>query len=125
MSLLDNLYWYKASIRRVYDADTIYADIDLGFGMFNKGDRGKGDSVRLAFVDAPEIRGEERPAGLKSKAWLESKLPDGQEVILNTIKWSGKYGRYIADVYIPDESGEYYKVNDELVKMGLAVYVDY
>jgi len=125
MSLLDNLYWYKAVITRVYDADTIYADVDMGFGMMNKGDNGKGLSVRLAFINAPEIRGEERPAGLVSKEWLQSKLPDGQEIILHTIKWSGKYGRYIADVYIPDENGEYYKANDELVKMGLAVYVDY
>jgi micrococcal nuclease len=125
MNLLSNLYWYKAVITRIYDADTIYANVDLGFGIFNRGDNGKGLSVRLAFINAPEIKGEEREAGLVSKEWLESKLPVGREILLHTIKWSGKYGRYIADVYIPDENGEFYKVNDELVNLGLAVYVDY
>ncbi len=121
MSLLDNLYWYKAKIVRIYDADTIYADIDLGFGLFNRGNNGKGESVRLAFVNAPEIRGDEREEGLKSKAWLESVLPVGQEILLHTVKWSGKYGRYIAEIYLLDET----KINDELVKQGFAVYVDY
>lgn len=125
MNLLDNLYWYKATITRIYDSDTIYADIDVGFGIFNRGSNGKGESIRLAFINAPEIRGNEREEGLKSKVWLESKLPIGQEVILHTVKWSGKYGRYIAEVFIPDENGEYIKINDELVKQGFAVYVDY
>lgn len=124
MSLLNNLYWYKATITRIYDADTIYADIDLGFGIFNRGSNGKGESVRLAFINAPEIKGEERPSGLEAKEWLQSVLPVGREIILHTVKWSGKYGRYIAEIYLLD-GDEHYKINDELVKQGYAVYVDY
>ena len=120
--MISNLYWYKATLRRIYDADTIYVDIDVGFGVTIRGGNGKGEPLRLARIDAPEIRGEERPQGLEAKAWLETKIKPGDEVFLHTIKWQGKYGRYIADVYT---TGDEVSLNDEMVKVGHAIYVDY
>jgi len=36
---LDNLYFYKAIIRSVYDGDTATADIDLGFNCWMKNEK--------------------------------------------------------------------------------------
>ena len=46
------MWIYRAIVKKVYDADTITVDIDLGFGvwLFKQ-------SIRLLHVDALEIRG--------------------------------------------------------------------
>ena len=75
--ILDKLYWYKATLRRIYDADTIYADIDVGFGITIRGSNGKGEALRLARINAPEIRGIQRSQGLEAKAWLEEQIKIG------------------------------------------------
>ena len=121
----DKLYWYKATLRRIYDADTIYADIDVGFGIIIKGSNGKGESLRLARINAPEIRGAERPQGLEAKAWLEEQIKIGDQLLLHTTKWEGKYGRYICDVHILDAEGNQVNLSDEMVKVGHAIYKDY
>jgi len=50
-----NLYHYKAHITKVYDGDTVTADIHLGFNMVMRKQK-----LRLLGIDTPEIRGEER-----------------------------------------------------------------
>lgn len=117
----DKLYWYRGVVRRLYDADTIYVDLDLGFGIIRRGENGKGFPVRLARIDAPEIRSDERPQGLEAKAFLEGLLPPGTVVYLHTVDWSGKYGRWIAEVYLESDL----HINDHLVKNGHAKYIEY
>jgi micrococcal nuclease len=88
-------YTYNAVVRSVYDADTIRVDIDTGFSTWRHN-----ESIRLLGIDAPEIRGEERPEGLISKAWLLDKIPPGTEIIIQTIRdRTGKYGRYLAYIW--------------------------
>ena len=53
------LYHYKAFISAAYDGDTVTADIDLGLKTFVKGEK-----LRLNRINTPEVRGEEREAGL-------------------------------------------------------------
>lgn len=104
------MYEYKAKVVRVYDGDTITCDIDLGFFTWIKD-----QSIRLAGIDTPEIRGEERPKGLVSAEWLRERILD-KEVILKTYKDSkGKYGRWLADVYLDDVN-----MNQALLDEGLA-----
>ena len=114
------LYYYKSQIVSVYDGDTCTADIDLGMGIWNRGEK-----LRLARINAPELRGEERPEGLKSRDYLRG-LIDGKEVFVQTIKdKKGKYGRYLAEIWLKDESGQWINVNDTMVSEGYAEYREY
>ena len=111
------MYEYKAIVKRVYDGDTITVDIDLGLKTWVHD-----ETIRLYRIDAPEVRGKERPQGLISRDWLREQIL-GKEVILKTYKdTKGKYGRWIADVYSPESD---VSVNDRMVTHGLAEYKDY
>jgi len=113
------LYHYKALVTSAYDGDTITVDIDLGLKTFVKGEK-----LRLNRINAPEVRGVEREAGLVSRDWLRERIV-GRSVLIETFKdKKGKYGRYIAEIWLP-ENGGYTNLNDELVERGLAVYKDY
>lgn len=118
------LYWYEGIVESVYDGDSFRLEyLDIGFGIRRYGEDGRGFPVRLAFVDAPEIRGPERPQGLLVKEEVIKVMPVGSLVYLNTIKWSGKYGRWIADVYphsLVDQS-----LSNYLLENNWAVEVDY
>ena len=62
------MYTYKASVTRVVDGDTVIVDIDLGFGVWLRE-----QSVRLAKINAPEMKVTTRLAGIAAKDFL-SKL---------------------------------------------------
>ncbi|MBC8400051.1 MAG: thermonuclease family protein [Candidatus Marinimicrobia bacterium] len=114
-----NLYYYRARVKSVYDGDTCTVDIDLGLRVWLKGEK-----LRLYGINAPELRGSERPEGLKSRDYLRS-LIDGQDVLIETYRDKrGKYGRYLAVIYI-DRQGAWLNVNEELVKKGFAVFKEY
>jgi micrococcal nuclease len=99
------MYEYRAQVISVYDGDTLRADIDLGFGVTMSN-----QSIRLRGIDAPEIRGESREAGLASRDYLRA-LIEGMVVTLKTHRDSkGKYGRWLGDVYL----GDLY-INDHMV----------
>jgi len=111
----ENLYYYKAKIVSVYDGDTVTADIDLGFKTWVKGEK-----LRLYGINAPELRGEEREEGLKSRDYLRG-LILGKEVLIKTRKDKrGKYGRYLAEIILDGVN-----INDKLVEDGYAVYKEY
>jgi endonuclease YncB( thermonuclease family) len=114
------MYQYRATLQRVIDGDTIDVTIDLGFYLTSQ------MKVRLRGVNTPEIRGPERPEGLKAKAFVEEKLPPGKQIVLNTYK-VGKYGRYIADVFFHESSDDWREILDSgitlnqlLLEQGLA-----
>ncbi len=114
------LYVYKARVVGVYDGDTCTIDIDLGLHTWIHGEK-----IRLARIDAPEIRGAERPQGLASRDHLKELILNRQ-IILETIKdVKEKYGRYLGEIWIQDENGQYFNVNDRMVQDGFAVYSDY
>ena len=75
--------------------------------------------MRLARIDAWEVRGEERPAGLIARDWLRTQIL-GKDIEVETSK-TGKYGRYIAEVFTVDGGC----LNDALVANGHAKYHDY
>jgi len=103
------MYTYKARIDRVVDGDTVDATVDLGFYMQAK------IRFRLAGIDTPEIRGKERPEGLKVKAWMVA-LVEGRTVTIKTAK-AGKFGRWLAWLYV---DGDETSVNETLIKKGMA-----
>ena len=115
-----NLYLYKAKIVSVYDGDTCRVDIDLGLKVWIKNEK-----LRLLRIDAPELRGDEREEGLKSRDFLREQIAD-KEVILQTQKdKQGKYGRYLAEIWIEDAEGNWQNVNDLMVDEGFAEYKEY
>jgi micrococcal nuclease len=114
------LYVYKARVVSVYDGDTCTVDIDLGLHTWIHGEK-----IRLARINAPEIRGEEREKGLLSRDCLRKLILD-RDIILETIKDDKeKYGRYLGEIWALDEKGQYYNVNDKLVLEGYAIYFQY
>ncbi len=114
------LYHYNAKIIDVYDGDTCTVDIDLGLHNWIKGEK-----LRLNRINAPELRGVERPKGLLSRDFLRSLILD-EEVLIETIKdKKEKYGRYLAEIWLLDNKGKYININDEIVKKGFAKYQKY
>lgn len=113
------LYHYRAKVVSVYDGDTVRADIDLGLRIWARKKR-----IRLFRIDAPEIKGEERAQGLKSRDFLRDLILE-KEIILQTIKdKKGKYGRYLGEIWIEKDS-KWINVNDLMVEKGFAEYRDY
>jgi len=98
-----NPYIFTATVSKIVDGDTMYVtDINLGFGVVNRGDSGRGICLRLNGVDTPESRTrdlEEKQYGLAAKAFVQSFSPVGTKVILRTYE-KGKYGRWLADIKV-------------------------
>ena len=108
------MYTYKFKVTKVVDGDTVYGIADLGFNI------SVDLKLRLARIDAPEIRGKERPQGLLAKSEVEDLLKSLPNDITITTTGKGKYGRWIAEIYINGVN-----LSDHLVENGLAEYVDY
>jgi micrococcal nuclease len=116
----EQLYNYRAIVTKVYDGDTYTVDIDLGLNVWMHDAK-----LRLARINTPEVKGEQKEKGLKSRDFIRGLL-EGKEILIQTIKDSKeKYGRYLAEVWIEDEKGNLQNVNDLLVKQGLAEYKTY
>lgn len=117
----EKCFYYRAKVASVYDGDTCHVDIDLGFGVWKKK-----ETLRLHRINAPEVRGESRAAGLRSRDYLRQ-LILGKDVMIQTIRDSkGKYGRYLAEIWLYDAATDQWRnVNDLLVENGQAIYQQY
>ena len=100
---MSNPYIFTATVSKIVDGDTMYVtDINLGFGVVNRGDTGGGICLRLNGIDTPESRTrnlEEKKYGLAAKEFDKAFSPVGTEVTLRTYK-KGKYGRWLADIKV-------------------------
>ena len=106
------LYTYKAKLVRVIDADTVILELDRGFGDYSI------KTVRLAGIDAPELRGKDKEKGIKAKEWVDEKLKDKQ-ITIQSLKLDS-FGRAIAKIWYWDKD-KWISLNDKLVKNRLAV----
>ena len=98
------MYHYRAFVQNVVDGDTVDVRLDLGCKVFVE------KRLRLARINAWEVRGTERPAGLIARDWLRGKIL-GKHCIIETIRdRTGKYGRLLAEIEI--DGGN---INDALV----------
>lgn len=101
----------------VVDGDTIDLMVDRGFSDFSK------KRCRLSEIDAPECRTtdlEEKARGLETKKRLIELLESAKSLTVESVKWTGKYGRFIGIVYADGVN-----VNNWLVDEGLAVHKVY
>ncbi len=108
------MYTYKAAVIDVTDGDTIVVDIDLGFGTWLRK-----QSIRMAKINAPEMRGETLKAATESKEFLK-KLVLNKWVTIRTEKDSKeKYGRWLGTVLI-EEDKNLIDINHKMVAEGHA-----
>ncbi len=96
---LDPLYVYRGKVERVIDGDTVDVTLDIGFGMSTR------QRLRIDDFDAPESwrpRNEaEKIHGEAAKARAKELL-EGKEMLFNTSKAVGIYGRYGASITLLD-----------------------
>lgn len=122
------LYEYAAIVadwpHGIYDGDTYRLDIDRGFRDWMIAAK-----VRLADVNCPSIKGEERPEGLAARDRVRELLqPDAEIVITPRAPDPQKYGRYLIDLAFrpyPDSGADdpeaWYDLADVLLEEGHAV----
>jgi micrococcal nuclease len=110
----DFLYHYKMKVTRIVDGDTVYGDVDFGFNIAQRK-----MEFRLAGINTPEIRGERREAGLKSKDFVTEKILDKEVIIITKKDAKEKFGRYLAWIYY-QENAEWVCINNKLIDLGLA-----
>ena len=112
------MYEYRCKVKRVIDGDTVDIDIDLGFGVWIKGER-----VRLYGIDTPESRTRDKVEDLfgeAAKARVAQLL--SKDVVLKTQinkngeDMKGKFGRILGDFVIGEKM-----LTDILIEEGHAV----
>lgn len=106
---MKDTYIRQANVLRIIDGDTLQVSIDLGFSITRV------ETVRLAKLNAPELRGESHFAGMAAMSWLSARVPPGSTVMLQTVKENDKYGRYLALLFVGAEC-----INDSMVAAGQA-----
>jgi micrococcal nuclease len=111
------VYEYRARLLQVVDGDTVDVLLDLGLGIHRE------ERLRLARIDAPEVRGAEaaqgRAASLRLRVLLGTAV-DGW-LLVRTIKDKReKYGRYLAEMIAPQGDGTAVNASDALLAEGLA-----
>tara|TARA_R110002051_G_scaffold322768_1_gene414093 strand:+ start:658 stop:1077 length:420 start_codon:yes stop_codon:yes gene_type:complete len=113
-------YIYRAKLVKIIDGDTVDALIDVGFDIWFK------KRIRYMGIDTWESRTrdlEEKKKGLAAKE-------RNRELLENVSAKSGyfrlkshgvgKYGRVLGEIFIMDDEGKQYNVNETLIKEGHA-----
>lgn len=112
---LNKHYCYKAKVISCYDGDTVRLDIDLGLSIVFKN-----QSFRLFGIDTPEVRGETKEEGLKSRDYLRSLITDKELTVYTVKDKKGKYGRFLGLLYLDELC-----LNEDLVNKGYAIFKEY
>ena len=108
--------YFRVNVDRVIDGDTLDVSFYLGLGIWLNKQR-----VRLLGINTPEMKGPERPMGIKVKNYLTDAINRAEEVVVKTDEGSkGKYGRFLVVVFVK-LNGKWINVNNELTKQGAAV----
>ena len=105
-----------ASIDRVYDGDTFYANLYSVPDIF-----GKHIGIRFLWIDAPEIRGSDScttAAAIRARDWLTKRLENACRIELRDVK-RDKYFRIDAVVWVDGVN-----INQELVDSGYVMPYD-
>lgn len=88
--------------------------IDCGFKMHRY------DRARLLGVDTPEMRGEERPQGQRSRAWVVQWFDDAEgewPLIVKTEKKPDHFGRLLVTIWRVSDGA---CLNEDLIENDMA-----
>lgn len=109
------LYTYRFKITRVIDGDTVEGEVDLGFTVKMK------MRLRLADINAPEMRGGQREAGVAARDHLIALVNRHDPIYIRTQKdKSDSFGRYVATLFGYDDRGISWDINAQMVDDGHA-----
>ena len=115
------LYTYAATVLSIIDGDTMWVEIDCGFGVSIE------EKLRLRGINTPELSTDE---GVVARLFVCEQVKVGSIIVMTTSR-SDLYDRYVADIFYlqgedsPDailSKGEY--LNRELLADGLATRFD-
>lgn len=84
-------------------------DVSLGFDITMR------KKIRLLGINTPEIRGDERDAGLVARDRMRELIDDKDVIIVTHKDRGGKYGRLLATIYLDGIN-----INQLLIDEGLA-----
>ncbi len=118
------LYWYRATVIRVVDGDTVDLKIDVGFRCTTE------QRCRILLIDAPEMHGETKEAALAAKAHLEELLlgPSMAGLLRVRTTKTDSFGRYLADIWRPEQltavNSAWVSVSMQMLAAGHAVPKD-
>ena len=117
LSRRPKLFTYRATVTQLVDGDTVWAEIDCGFGVWTR------QKLRLRGIDAPEL---ETAAGWRARSFVNEVLKPVDQVVVTTSR-ADKYDRYLADLYYLAGKADPERVlaegrclNQELLVRGLA-----
>jgi len=106
---VDPVWEYDVNIIRVIDGDTVVVDVNLGFGIWRRGEK-----IRLYGINTPEIYGVEKEEGLISKQYVKDKI-EGKSILIYTVQdKTDLYGRRLAVLLV-----EGLNLNRDIVVQGL------
>ena len=108
------MYTYNAAVKEVLDGDTVRVDIDLGFGVWLNS-----QIVRLARINAPELKGQNMQAAQESKAFLSSLILNKRITIRTEKDRKEKYGRWLGTILL-EEDKNLIDINHKMIAEGHA-----
>jgi len=86
-----DLFTFAAYVEKVVDGDTLKVRFDLGFDTWMR------ETLRLRGLDCPEMSTRE---GVAAKTFVQSYIKEADRIIVRSSR-DDKYGRYLAEVYLP------------------------
>jgi len=123
--LPDTPYLYDAEVVKFVDGDSVWLrltktfTLDFGFKIIDRQTKETVQNFRLAGINAAELRKPTREAGEAAKAELVNLLSQRLPIKVATHK-TGKYGRYLVDIYV-GEGPDYLHINAEMLKSEFVV----
>ncbi len=87
---------YRGVVRHVVDGDTLDVMLDVGLNDYLY------RTLRLRWIDTPELN---TPQGMAMRDYVRQLLPPGTPCVVTTYRDTQTFGRYVADVRIPDALG--------------------
>lgn len=92
---------FRAVVRHVVDGDTVDVLLDLGWYQYAY------QCLRLAGIDTPELRGTAAPVRAAAYAARDrvAALVEQQPVLLRSHRQETTFGRFVADVFLPEPAG--------------------
>ena len=111
------LYFYRAEVVKCQDGDSVVVEAMLGFDIKTT------LATRLYGIDTPETRmvpggsADLKKLGRLAKTFLTNLLESQDAITIRTHK-KGKYGRYLAELFI---DGDESSVNEFMVQERMAV----
>lgn len=113
-------HYYQVFITDVYDGDTVTANIKLGFGIIIHNQR-----LRLYGINTPEVRGPEKPEGIITRDRLREIITHKMLIMDSHKDSKGKYGRWLATLWLPQDDGKMLCINKWIIEEGLGKPASY